>query len=28
MTREILLARGQCCHLGCKECPYGEERSF
>ena len=23
-----MLARGQCCHLACKECPYGEERSI
>jgi hypothetical protein len=23
LTRKQLLALGRCCHLGCKECPYG-----
>lgn len=25
LTREFLLSRGYCCHLGCKNCPYEEE---
>ena len=27
LTREFLLSRGYCCHLGCKNCPYDEEAS-
>jgi hypothetical protein len=27
LTREFLLERGYCCHLGCKNCPYEEEVS-
>jgi hypothetical protein len=23
LTRDELLARGRCCKLGCRECPYG-----
>lgn len=24
-TRAFLLKRGTCCHLGCTNCPYGEQ---
>lgn len=24
LSRDFLLKRGQCCHNGCKNCPYGE----
>lgn len=26
LSREFLLARGKCCHLGCKNCPYKEKK--
>lgn len=25
LSREFLLARGYCCHLGCAACPYKEK---
>jgi hypothetical protein len=26
LTKEFLLARGYCCHNGCKNCPYKEKK--
>jgi hypothetical protein len=25
LSREFLLKRGYCCHLGCFNCPYGDD---
>jgi len=25
LSRELLLKRGRCCHLGCVNCPYNEQ---
>jgi hypothetical protein len=25
LSREFLLKRGHCCHLGCFNCPYGDD---
>ena len=27
LSREFLLKRGYCCHLGCFNCPYGDDDS-